>query len=129
LVAVCKAGPTTELEIRPIGTGVYAVYSIQSTSRGNLGDIVFAPNAATIASSTAGADGGRFNVVASDFVALGGSFLSYSGSGNTCVYEATAITDSGPSGSSSTTQTARTARTARTILPVARAAALGRKGR
>jgi hypothetical protein len=125
LIAVCKAGPTTELAIGPIGVGAYAVYSTQSTSLGSLGDTVFAPSQVTIASSAAGADGGRFNVVATDFVALNGTFLAYSGTGNTCNYEATAIVDSGASGSS---LTARTARTARTTVPVARAAARGRKG-
>jgi hypothetical protein len=126
LVAVCTAGPTTALELRAIPAGAVAVYSTQSTSLGNLGGTLFNPDAVTIASSAAGADGGRFNVVGNDFVALNGTFLSYSGTGNTCNYEATAITNSGPSGSS---LTARTARTARTTLPVAGATARGRKGR
>ena len=122
LVAVCNAGPTTVLEIRP-PTGQLLVYSAQSTSLGNLGDTVFAGSSAAIASSNAGADGGRFNVVGSNRVALNGTFLSYSGTGNTCNYEATAIIDSGASGSS------LTARSARTLLPVARSGARGRKSR
>jgi hypothetical protein len=124
LIAVCNAGPTTEVRIRP--TGAFSVYSTQSTSLGNLGATVFNPNVVTIASSNAGVDGGRFNLLGTFGAALNGTFVSYSGSGNSCNYEATAITDSGASGSS---LTARTARTARTIVPVTRAAARGRKGR
>src|SRR4029453_9781222 len=124
LIAVCNAGPTTEVRIRP--TGAFSVYSTQSTSLGNLGATVFNPNVVTIASSNAGVEGGRSNLPGAFGAALNGPFVSYSGSGNSCNYEATAITDSGASGSS---LTARTARTARTIVPLTRAAARGRKGR
>jgi hypothetical protein len=122
LIAVCNAGPTTEVRFRP--TGALSVYSTQSTSLGNLGATVFNPDVVTIASSTVGVDGGRFNLLGAFGAALNGTFVSYSSIGG-CNYEATAIVDSGASGSS---LSARTARTARTILPVARSAARGRKG-
>jgi hypothetical protein len=119
LIAVCKAGPTTEVDIT--SNVAFAVYSTDSTSLGSLGGQVSTGTLVAIASSGAGADGGRFNLVGNFGAALNGTFLSYSGTGNTCNYEATAITESGPSGSS------LTARTARTIVPVARSAARGRK--
>ena len=121
LVAVCNAGPTTVLNISP--TGPFLVYSTQSTSLGNLGAALFAGSSVAIASSNAGVDGGRFNLAGSGGVALNGTFLSYSGTGNTCNYEATAISDSGESGSS------LTARSARTIVPIASSGARGRKSR
>jgi hypothetical protein len=95
------------------GYGAVAVYSTHSTSLGSLGGQVFTGSLVAIASSGAGVDGGRFNLVGSNLAALNGTFLSFSSTNNTCTYEATAITDSGASGSSFT------ARTARTIVPVA----------
>ena len=124
LIADCKAGPTTEVDIRP--NGPHLTDSTQSTSLGNPGGTVFAGSVVVIASSNAGVDGGRFNLVGSNAVALNGTFQSYSGSDNTCNYEATAIIDSVGFAPSST---ARTARTARTIAPVARFATRDRKGR
>jgi hypothetical protein len=101
-------------------------YSAQSTSLGSRGGQT--AGTITIASSAGGtADGGRFNLVGQFGAALNGTFLSYSGGGPTCNYEATAITDSGASGSSLTARTA--ARTPRAIAPLARTAARGRKGR
>ena len=46
-----------------------------------------------------GVDGGRFNIVGFFGAAVSGTFVSYSGGPNNCNYEATAITDNGPSGS------------------------------
>jgi hypothetical protein len=125
LIAVCKAGPTTELNITSTG-GQFATYSTQSTSLGNLGRQASTGTLVAIASSNAGVDGGRFNLVGFNLTALNGTFLSYSGNDNTCNYEATAIIDRGASGSN---LSPRTARTARTIAPVARLAVRGRKGR
>lgn len=123
LAAVCKAGPRTELEIRTVGARI--TYSTQSTSLGSLGGQLPARGVVAIASSAAGVDGGRFNLLGIDGVALNGTFLSYSGTDNTCSYEATAIIDSVGFVPGST---ARTARTARTVAPVARTGARGRKG-
>jgi hypothetical protein len=125
LIAVCKAGPTTELNITSTG-GQFVTYSTQSTSLGNRGGQASTGALVAIASSGAGVDGGRFNLVGFNLTALNGTFLSYPGNGNTCNYEATAIIDRGASGS---TLTPRTARSALTIAPVARIAARGRKGR
>jgi hypothetical protein len=124
LIAVCKAGPTTEVDVRSIGA--FATYSTQSTSLGSLGGQVPTGSVVAIATSNAGVDGGRFNLVGINGPALNGTFLSFSGSDNTCNYEATAIIDSVGFALSST---AGTARTARTIAPVVRAAARGRKDR
>ena len=121
LIAICTAGPTTQVDISP--TGPFLVFSTQSTSLGSLGATLFAGNSLAIATSSAGVDGGRFNLVGSGGIALNGTFVSYSGTGNSCNYEATAISDSGASGSS------LTARNARKPVSVARAAARGRKSR
>src|SRR5829696_1895373 len=123
LAAVCKAGPRTELEIRTVGARI--TYSTQSTSLGSLGGQLPARGVVAIASSAAGVDGGRFNLLGIDGVALNGTFLSYSGTDNTCSYETTAIIDSVGFVPGST---ARTARTARTVAPVAPTGARGRKG-
>jgi Collagen triple helix repeat (20 copies) len=114
LIAVCNAGPTTVVQIAP--QGQFVVYSTQSTSLGNLGGVVFNGNTVAIASSTANgsADGGRFNLLGPNGAALDGTFISYSGTSNTCNYEATAFTDNGASGSS------LSAHRAQTIAPVPR---------
>jgi Collagen triple helix repeat (20 copies) len=114
LIAVCNAGLTTVVEIAP--QGLFVVYSTQSTSRGNLGGVVFNGNTVVIASSTANGstDGGRFNLLGPNGAALDGTFISYSGTGNTCNYEATAFTDNGASGAS------LSAHRAQTIAPVPR---------
>jgi len=133
LIAVCKAGPTTELDIT--ATTAFAVYSTQSTSLGSLGGGVTSGTLVPIASALGPIDGGRFNLVGNSGAALNGTFLSYSGGDNTCNYEATAITDSGASGASLTARKSAasgvgsTPRNARTIAAVARPGVHGRKGR
>ena len=133
LIAVCKAGPTTELDIT--ATTAFAVYSTQSTSLGSLGGGVTSGTLVPIASALGPIDGGRFNLVGNSGAALNGTFLSYSGGDNTCNYEATAIADSGASGASLTARKSAasgvgsTPRNARTIAAVARPGVHGRKGR
>jgi len=129
LIAVCKAGPTTEVDIT--ATTTFAVYSTQSTSLGSLGGGVTSGTQVPIASAFGPIDGGRFNLVGNSGAALNGTFLSYSGGDNTCNYESTAITDNGASGpslaarKSTASGQSSAARTARTI---ARPAVHGRKG-
>jgi hypothetical protein len=130
LIAVCTANQTTELDIT--STSSFAVYSTQSTSLGSLGGGVNSGTLVPIASALGPIDGGRFNLVGNSGAALNGTFLSYSGGGNTCNYEATAITDNGASGSSlarkSVSGVSSATRSAGTIAPVATRRVHGRKG-
>jgi hypothetical protein len=127
LIAVCTANQTTELDIT--STSAFAVYSTQSTSLGSLGGGVNTGTLVPIASALGPIDGGTFNLVGNSGAALNGTFLSYSGGGNTCNYEATAITDNGASGSSLARKSVSSAsRSARTIAPVATRRVHGRKG-
>jgi hypothetical protein len=100
LRAACTAGPTTALQIASDsgGSGGFAVFSSDTTSKGTQGASVADGDSVVIASSSGGVDGGRFNAVGFFGGALSGTFVSYSGGNDTCNYETTATTDNGPSG-------------------------------
>lgn len=108
VVAVCTAGPTTDLQIVSNSgqSSGFGVLSADTTSKGAIGVGLQEGNPVVIASSTGAIDGGRFTAVGYFGGTLSGTFLSYSGANNTCNYEATATTDNGPS-SPSLTQAAR----------------------
>jgi hypothetical protein len=95
LNAVCKAGPTSELDVASGGT--FAIYSTESGSSGHLVGQVNNGTPVAIA-STGVADGGRFNLLGISGTALDGTFMTYVNGG--CYYQATAIRDNGMSGSS-----------------------------
>lgn len=119
VVGVCTAGPTTAVAIEEHdGVGAFGIYTSDTVSMPHQSGAVNDGASATIASSTAGVDGGTYYVAspADANRAVSGSFWGYSGAGNTCNFEATATVNNSTTNTSGAAS--RSAPTAPTPLPV-----------